>query len=384
MKIELGFSGPASLVSRPITEDLPSTPSSALSTHPNLSARSQQKQQCAKDRHQYLDLANLAVRVVPFEDESLFSFLHRLTTANGIPHPLTGLGQSKNNRSKDWDMCMDENQLRQLALRTQLPIERLVKMTFFKSWPPPYGFVLASSPLSNHSRPQQFCPDCLAHDPEPYLRKEWRNSYVVACAEHVRLLRTSCPHCGSPFLPFTSANFTTLSICPHCHQNLCCGKEDSINRLLVKRALPLQGVIQSHLKRTECWPNKTEPTDSIPLMGDIGSLCKRAVFDGFVYKHMNSLDEILRCGLENHAKLCKERSSLESSSGRATFRWIDFGTTTRATAMSIASGWISAWPQTDGLPEHWCNKVKELASHIWPYLAHVPANNSERQKGPIK
>lgn len=54
-----------------------------------------------------------------------------------------------------------------------------------------------------------YCPECLQEgrkaDPQasapPYVRLNWRLSFMVACPEHGRLLRDCCPHCQAPFAP---------------------------------------------------------------------------------------------------------------------------------------------------------------------------------------
>ena len=42
-----------------------------------------------------------------------------------------------------------------------------------------------------------FCPRCLAEDPVPYFRKQWRLAFITACQKHRCLLLDQCPHCHS-------------------------------------------------------------------------------------------------------------------------------------------------------------------------------------------
>lgn len=49
---------------------------------------------------------------------------------------------------------------------------------------------------------QQFCPDCLARDPQPYFRKQWRVALFTYCPEHHIELHDACPTCGMPVILF--------------------------------------------------------------------------------------------------------------------------------------------------------------------------------------
>jgi hypothetical protein len=45
---------------------------------------------------------------------------------------------------------------------------------------------------------QQFCPHCLASDPDPYYRLKWRLAFTVACTTHRRAMLDRCQSCGHP------------------------------------------------------------------------------------------------------------------------------------------------------------------------------------------
>ena len=49
---------------------------------------------------------------------------------------------------------------------------------------------------------QQFCPACLAHDPQPYFRKQWRVALFTYCPVHHIELHDACPACGAPVILF--------------------------------------------------------------------------------------------------------------------------------------------------------------------------------------
>lgn len=42
----------------------------------------------------------------------------------------------------------------------------------------------------------QFCPECLAHDEEPYFRKSWRVAFNTICTIHNCMLQDRCHYCG--------------------------------------------------------------------------------------------------------------------------------------------------------------------------------------------
>lgn len=46
----------------------------------------------------------------------------------------------------------------------------------------------------------QFCPKCLAADPEPYFRKRWRVAFYTWCTIHDTMLHERCPQCGAPVI----------------------------------------------------------------------------------------------------------------------------------------------------------------------------------------
>jgi hypothetical protein len=58
----------------------------------------------------------------------------------------------------------------------------------------------------------QFCPECL--EEEPFFKRLWRLSFVVACHKHKQILLDGCVNCGAPVIPHR-ANISPLS-CHHC------------------------------------------------------------------------------------------------------------------------------------------------------------------------
>lgn len=58
----------------------------------------------------------------------------------------------------------------------------------------------------------QFCPKCL--EEQPFFKRLWRLSFVVACQKHKQILLDGCINCGAPVVPHR-ANISPLS-CHHC------------------------------------------------------------------------------------------------------------------------------------------------------------------------
>ena len=46
------------------------------------------------------------------------------------------------------------------------------------------------------------CPVCLAQS--PFLRREWRLSFVTACPSHGVELLDACPECGAAYAPLSN------------------------------------------------------------------------------------------------------------------------------------------------------------------------------------
>jgi hypothetical protein len=67
---------------------------------------------------------------------------------------------------------------------------------------------------------QQFCPQCLKDDAQPYFRKQWRLTYFTVCTKHQIVLSDRCMGCGSP------VNYHKLTFF-HAHIAYCynCGRD---------------------------------------------------------------------------------------------------------------------------------------------------------------
>jgi hypothetical protein len=78
-------------------------------------------------------------------------------------------------------------------------------------WLPPAGRAYAKSSFG-----QQVCPSCLAEDPEPYYRTNWRLSFYSVCTRHRQIMVDRCPSCTHPLHPSSTVAGATLALCGVC------------------------------------------------------------------------------------------------------------------------------------------------------------------------
>lgn len=72
-----------------------------------------------------------------------------------------------------------------------------------------------------YKRGIQYCPQCLASDPIPYFRQQWRLAWHTSCAEHQRSLGDRCPHClGAIQYHRLTVSKQSLRYCSLCHKDL--------------------------------------------------------------------------------------------------------------------------------------------------------------------
>ena len=92
----------------------------------------------------------------------------------------------------------------------------------------------------------QFCPRCLADDPEPYFRVSWRLGSYTFCPDHKIMMHDRCPSCSSP-IAFHRQELGKpeqyqqigMHVCFNCGFNLCHSLQvpvPAINRYYVAHA----------------------------------------------------------------------------------------------------------------------------------------------------
>lgn len=169
------------------------------------------------------------IRPKPKPHEALSSWLVRIAAANGQRlHSFTtdhwpGLALW----TRDIDHLAPSSVLETLAKRTATTLSDARATTFSQ-----YGGILfeGDDPITHFSyvRPlgvfhrlrrafgQQFCPACLATDPQPYFRLTWRLSLFPVCTHHGKILLDRCGKCGQPVLPHRGG----IATCHSCHTPL--------------------------------------------------------------------------------------------------------------------------------------------------------------------
>lgn len=148
-------------------------------------------------------------------DEILSSWMLRIAQANGFKaHTFYAqqLGRSReiwtrdiDHLAPDWlvDLLADRtgSSVQAISATTLRAFEGIVFERFNPSGATRWVLPLGVYHRSRRAFGQQFCPVCLATDARPYLRRSWRLSINVVCAEHGVLLLDRCAGCGMPFAP---------------------------------------------------------------------------------------------------------------------------------------------------------------------------------------
>lgn len=145
----------------------------------------------------------LLFRMPPRSDESLVSYLRRLSEAHHYPSPrwVTTLAGNQH----DSPYVPEDTFIEALARLTDQPADMLRSLTLHRFAPVLNPLGLSSTALSHtavvryvHHRRSglRYCPQCFAED--PYLRLMWQLRPITACCRHRRLLVESCPSCHKP------------------------------------------------------------------------------------------------------------------------------------------------------------------------------------------
>lgn len=172
----------------------------------------------------------------PLPDELLSSWIVRLAEANGIKlqtltHMMFGSDISPWNRDIDrsappWlvkaiSRHTDANQWEVLHTTLVTYRARLYRKR------QAVGQLRWILPVRNYGTRhrafgQQFCPACLAGDPSPYFRKQWRLALFTYCPAHRIELYDACPNCGRPVMHYRGdfgrelRDALPMHVCPAC------------------------------------------------------------------------------------------------------------------------------------------------------------------------
>jgi transposase len=159
-----------------------------------------------------------AVSIKPCAEEALASWLLRYVAPLGIPAEILLLDRTDAGliERADWWRRPAPRLLAQLSARTGLAQPALAAMTFL-NWPAQawheeiferfarWRFQLPRS-MSRCLHRFAICPQCLAEDQVPYVRKLWTLGWAGVCPLHTRVLLGKCPQCHQTLqLPLLSA-----------------------------------------------------------------------------------------------------------------------------------------------------------------------------------
>lgn len=176
----------------------------------------------------------LPIRPKPHRDEILSSWLIRTAMANGLEP--NSLMIAILNEYRFWNKDIDRNisdkhiYLISKALSTKqevvknLTLEPLIqdilsqpKISNEKMW----LFVIPTGQRGAHrTKGIHFCPKCLSSN-APYLKKQWKLAWNVACPIHKIKLISKCNKCGFVFSPhLIKYDKPKIFICPNCGYDL--------------------------------------------------------------------------------------------------------------------------------------------------------------------
>lgn len=148
----------------------------------------------------------------PYPDELQSSWIVRLARCHGLKVQVFGKEVFKGQLtlwSRDIDRLAPDWLLHELSARTATPLDRVKETTLrsyvgvlypniHESWIQRWILPLKVYHSMRRGFPLQYCPHCLAAEPEPYFRKQWRLALLTYCPEHQVMLLDRCPSCGAP------------------------------------------------------------------------------------------------------------------------------------------------------------------------------------------
>lgn len=195
-------------------------------------------------------MSRWAVPVPLLPDEILSSWLVRAAITQGCdPLVLTGDVWPKwRVWTIDADRVHDDKRIKTLSALSGIPMEALMAATLHPvasriigSSPPekaiwPWMLALGARNTKRHGG-LQYCQYCLAEDPKPYYRLQWRFAWHTGCEKHGGSLLDRCHACGVPLEPHRlSAEDPHVAICATCKADL----RDATSSVCGMGALALQ------------------------------------------------------------------------------------------------------------------------------------------------
>lgn len=201
-------------------------------------------------------------RIKPLENESLSSWLARASLANhSTPSNITNyIWPGWRAWTRDIDRELSKSQIASLSLVSTLTPEEIQNLTLrpiiqritgktelntATAWK---WVIQRSTRNKNTNRSTQFCPLCLQTNSKPYLRLDWRLSFITVCPKHNVNLLDACPHCGES-IEIHKINRGKLSSCAHCRWNIADMTPVAANREVL--SLTEQLIDDMHLAKSD-------------------------------------------------------------------------------------------------------------------------------------
>ncbi len=176
-----------------------------------------------------VEARRLPARVAPLPDEALPSWLLRIANPFGVSPEalLLGDGEADLAAHPEWWRKPDPLLVAALARGAGVTNDD-VRSLSFAEWPDngrddalPERFSRQRFTVERPTRQTRrigVCPDCLAEDDIPYIRRAWTLGWLAACPEHSTVLVRACPECGTKLrLPaLSSRDHFAPDRCPRC------------------------------------------------------------------------------------------------------------------------------------------------------------------------
>ncbi len=171
--------------------------------------------------------------IVPLPNEALASWLLRYASPFGLAPEALLLGDGEMALAADPDWWRNPDPLigAAIARATRNPAEAVMAMTF-AGWRElgrddvvPDRFArqrfTSSKPLQR-ARHTGVCPECLAEDETPYIRRDWTLTWAACCPVHRAALVRTCPDCGAKLRlrSLKSREFFAADRCGRCSGRL--------------------------------------------------------------------------------------------------------------------------------------------------------------------
>ena len=166
-----------------------------------------------------------------FRDEVFSSWLWRASVVAGAP-PNRFAAEALGACYDDADREVPEPTLRKLALVSGQPVSHLANGTLTVAQhrgPVTRADVVQEALLQNgrlvlsretrRGRPRavlQYCPRCLAEDPQPYFRRGWQFAVEAICVRHRCRLHDVCWRCGALVELFAQTIASRQPLCATC------------------------------------------------------------------------------------------------------------------------------------------------------------------------